>query len=100
MAFGHPFFSRTSRWNRCPLVEFLEAAPNGLATTAQKLSNITDAAASKFEGFDGGVDSAIVFAERLKELLHRAFDIDGIFDDHGGILPVLPTLLCGCRRLP
>jgi hypothetical protein len=41
-----------------------------------------------------------VFAERLKNLLHGPFDIGRIEEKHGGILPVLPALLCRCRRLP
>jgi hypothetical protein len=78
----------------------LKAASDGLPVAAEKSGDVTAAAVSKLAGFDRGVDAAIVFAERLKNLLHGPFDIGRIEEKHGGILPVLPALLCRCRRLP
>jgi hypothetical protein len=81
-------------------MKLLKAAPNGLAVATEKLGDIADDAVPKFAGFDGGIKPSIAFGQRLKDLLHGSFDIERIDDKHGGILPVLPALLCRCRRLP
>lgn len=81
-------------------MEFLKTAVNGLPIAAEELGDVADATVSELAGFDPRVDPTIVFAQRLKDLLHRAFDVERILEDHSGILPVLPALLCRCRRLP
>jgi hypothetical protein len=81
-------------------MKVLKTASDGLPVAAEESGDVTDAAVSKRAGFDRGVDAPIAFAERLKNLLHGPFDIERIVDEHGGILPVLPALLCRCRRLP
>ena len=81
-------------------MKLLKAASDGLPVAAEKLGAVADAAVSELAGFDRGVDSPIAFGERLKDLLHGSFDVERIVDKHGGILPVLPALLCRCRRLP
>jgi hypothetical protein len=81
-------------------MEFFETASNGFPIAAEELGNVADAAMSKFGSFDRGVDPPIAFAQGMKDLLHGPFEVERIVDQHGGILPVLPALLCGCRRLP
>jgi hypothetical protein len=81
-------------------MEFLKPPVNGLPVAAEELGDVANATVAEFAGFDPRVDPTIAFAQRLKDLLHRAFDVERIFEEHGGILPVLPALLCRCRRLP
>ena len=81
-------------------MEFLEAASNSFPIAAKKPSDVADTAVPQFGGFDGGVNPLIAFAQRMKDLLHGPFDVERIEDKHGGILPVLPALLCGRRKLP
>lgn len=81
-------------------MEFLKAAPDGLAIAVEELGDVANPAVSKFAGFDRGVETAIEFAQGLKDRLHGPFDIERIVDEHGNILPVLSALLGGRRRLP
>ena len=75
-------------------MDFLKAASDGLPVAAEELSDVADAAMPKLASFGCGVKTAIAFAQRLKDVKHGAFDIEGIANKHGGILPVLPALLC------
>jgi hypothetical protein len=82
------------------LCEFVQTTPNGLAVAPEKPCDVSDTAVSELGSFDGGINSAIAFAQGMKDLLHRPFEVARIEGQHGGILPVLPALLCGCRKLP
>jgi len=78
----------------------LKTASNGLPVAVEELSDVADAAVSKLAGFDRRVETTIAFAQRTKHVQHGSFDIERIVREHGGILPVFPTLLRRCRRLP
>ena len=63
--------------------EFLQSAPDGLAIAAEEPSDVADAAVAKFGSFDGSIDTVISFAQGMKDLLHRAFEIERIVHEHG-----------------
>lgn len=81
-------------------MEFVEAASNGFAIAAKEFGDVTDASVSELAGLDRSVDAAIPFGQRMKDVLHGLLDVERVGNDHGGILPGVPALLCRCRKLP
>ena len=51
---------------------------NGLGIAAQEPGNLLDAAVPQFGGFDGGIATLILLAERVVQRPHGMFDFGGI----------------------
>lgn len=85
---GRPFFPRSAkRRERGRLSKFGQTTLDGLAMAVEKLCDVANAAAPKFDRFGRGVKATLAFVEGSVGKSHRLLDRTGVVRQHDGIPP-------------